>query len=247
MDSSFVKVKKPTRPCPKCPHRLSDLWMHETSPEPEPSISEVSKEETSEDMVNEEGVVNTAEAHDPINEATASLPPAYPVTISSQTNPPDYSETAHKSDEAKENLHTEDEPKKVDDSSSSSADVTNNKLYRTCHLLPPHLRGEHECDEVEKDDSTEHQGKEESVRSSSPGGWDHLYTCPACLGEHPKPVQSDTTNATLSGSGQGESSKSAEDKEVLGGRKQTTSDWPKIAFRSVPVAKNVGRQISRNM
>jgi ubiquitin len=242
MENPSVKVMKPIKPCPKCPHRLSDLWMHEVAPEPEPTIPEAPEVEMPGKDTNNKELTSTVEAHNSIDEATnASLPPTYPVSTSEQSNPPDYSEEAHNSSEADEKLHGEAEPNGADDSPSSPAGIAHKKFCPVCELLPPQLREPHECYEVEKDGSTEHQEPQRNNRySSSPKEWDHLYTCPSCFGEHPKLVQNDTKSATLSGSRQGESSKSTEDKEVLGERKQTTSNWPKIVFKVCPNCKERG-------
>jgi hypothetical protein len=104
--------------------------------------------------------------------------------------------------------------------------------------LPEYSEAAHHCDEEEENLNTEDEPKKADDLSSNPAERDHVYTCPACLGEYPKLLTSDAASTTLYTLEQGESLKMAEDK-VLGGGKKTL-DCSAIEFKACRSCKADG-------
>ncbi|KAE9367022.1 hypothetical protein N431DRAFT_316893, partial [Stipitochalara longipes BDJ] len=132
--------KKPLRPCPKCPHRLSDLWTHENPAEATRS-SEVSKEEISANDNNSEGGSSSTAVEDYVHdEDTSRFPPDYLDTSSERSNPPEYTSNKNDSEEEYHELQSDDEPESNDEHEtdehykSAKEDQSDEE-----HLLDEHL------------------------------------------------------------------------------------------------------------
>src|SRR5450756_1140295 len=92
-DTSAVEAKKPMRPCPRCPHRLSDLWTHETTPEPEQPTSKAPVTEATNNNDDNGNESSSTAVEDQVDEEPISrLPPDYPDTASEKSHPPEYSD-----------------------------------------------------------------------------------------------------------------------------------------------------------
>jgi hypothetical protein len=103
-DTSPVKTKTPVRHCPRCPHRLSDLWTHESppeSPESAQATSGIPEMDTPHKYDDDEEDSNSTLVEDQVDEEhTLHLPPDYPGTASEQSHLPAYSGDEHQEDDS---------------------------------------------------------------------------------------------------------------------------------------------------
>ncbi len=178
MDNSPVTPKKPLRPCPRCPHRLSDLWTHESPPEspsatqPLPAVPE--KEESKKDE-DEEGNSSSTAVEDQVGGEHAScLPPDYSDTSSEKSQPPQYiSEEQQQADIARYY-----ELRSDDDDLHGSSDEEDDEDYKSAR---EHHRDEEHLLNKDADDVLEDK--------NYPGH----YTCPYDNIYHGDLVQGETT------------------------------------------------------
>ncbi|PMD12581.1 hypothetical protein NA56DRAFT_740423 [Hyaloscypha hepaticicola] len=106
MDNSPVTPKKPWSKCPRCPHRLSDLWTHEfppdtpTATQPLPAVPEKEESNNNED---DGGDSSSTAVEDQVGgKHTSCPPPDYSDTSSEKSQPPEYiSEEQHQADIAR--------------------------------------------------------------------------------------------------------------------------------------------------
>ncbi|PMD33680.1 hypothetical protein L207DRAFT_605448 [Hyaloscypha variabilis F] len=108
-------AKMPLRPCPKCPHRLSDLWTHEEPAEATQSAEAPKGETSTKDGDSETGSSSTAVEDCVHNEEGSRLPPEYPDTASERSNPPEYSGDENSTEEEYHVLRSEDEHESSDE------------------------------------------------------------------------------------------------------------------------------------
>jgi hypothetical protein len=226
MEKSSDKIKNPMRPCPRCPHRLSDLWTHKPIPEPELSTSEVPKAEPPSKYVDdEEEEASTTASHPFIKQQpTPSLPQAYLVIASEQRNPREYSQATYKFSEVAEDIVSHDKHKNGGSWWNSPQGKAHKKNCPVCRTLSENSESGCRCNEVEEDpkhDSPKSRGTQ--LRSSA--RFADVIFCPNCLRATPKPHKGDSTNEQ-----QGESSKSNGDNEVVGG-KNTCLDDGELEFK----------------
>ena len=148
-DTSNFEAKKPMRPCPRCPHRLSDLWAHETTPEPEQPTSEALETgPLNKDDGNGDESSSTTVGDQVDQKLTSRLPPDYPDTASEQSHSPKDPEDEQGSN-VSENGSSEYHELGSDDENQSSDDHETYEDYKTAkeyqsdeeHLLGVHLRG----------------------------------------------------------------------------------------------------------
>jgi hypothetical protein len=177
MENSPVTPKKPLRPCPRCPHRLSDLWTHESPPEspaatqPLPAVPET--EESNKDEAEEGSSSSTAVDEQVVDEHT-SLPPDYPDTSSETSQPPEYySEEQHQADIARYY-----EIPSEDDDFHGSSDEEDDEDYKSAR--------EYHSDE-------EHLLNEDVEGALEDKNYPGHYTCPYDNIYHGIPVQGETT------------------------------------------------------
>jgi hypothetical protein len=179
MNTLPVTPKKLMRPCPRCPHQLSDLWSHESPPE-SPSnsaqpISEIPEAETSKHDGDNEDISSSTLIEDQVDEDhVSSIPPDYPDTASEHSRSPEYSGDERPEDDLSEyhELGSDDE--------FHSSDEHNDDDYKTskeCCSDEEYLLVEYESED-------EHRGEAEQKPCSfcnlSLGSSQAKPKCPFC-------------------------------------------------------------------
>jgi hypothetical protein len=178
MDKSPVTPKKPLKPCPRCPHRLSDLWTHEYPPEPPAAtqpLPAVSKTEESNQDGEGEGDSSSTAVEDQVGgEHTSCLPPDYSDTSCETSKPPEYyTEEQHQAD-----IRRYYEIPDPNDDLHGSSDEEDDEDW--------HSAREYHCDE-------EHLLNEDIEEALEDKNYPGHYTCPYDNIYHGIPVQGEIT------------------------------------------------------
>ena len=85
-DTPQAQTKQSPTPCPRCPHRLSDLHTHESQPS-SPTSEEPQKEVSNNDSDNPSCTAVDSQADE---DFASRPPPEYPETTAEQSHPPEY-------------------------------------------------------------------------------------------------------------------------------------------------------------
>ena len=178
MGNSPVTPKKPLRPCPRCPHRLSDLWTHESPPDTPTatrSLLAVPEKEESNENEDEGGDSSSTAVEDQVGrEHTSCLPPDYSDTSSEKSQPPEYiSEEQHQADITRYYELRSDE-----DDLHGSSDEEDDEYYKSAR--------EYHSDE-------EHLLEGDVEGALKDKNYPGHYTCPYDNIYHGVPVQGETT------------------------------------------------------